>query len=196
MIHVARFKVHPLALDAKTNHRALTCSCTLCLLAACFGCGHRLFIVPLPSATSVEETRCPSSLYLVHISGKTVLKRSPKKKIHSSSIPELLNWYHRYRCCPRLCPQHCSRHWSRLYPKTDNTERPRNRVHCWCYQDEGEQWRQGSQEPQIIFGHVSFSLFRVSKCACNLKGEHTSNQYTNTHEVIPYSWPSLPFPWG
>lgn len=169
------------------------------LLLVSVGCRHRLFIVPLPSATSVQETPCPSSLCSVHISGKTVLKRSAKKKIHSSSIPELPNWYHRYRCCPSLCPKHCSQHWNRLYPKTDNVERSRGPcppfISC-CYQDEGAQWRRGSQEPQIIFGHVSFSLFSVSKCAYNLKGEHTSNQYTNTHEVLPHSWPSLPFPRG
>lgn len=119
---VTLFKVHPLALNTETNHRALTCSCILfacCLFRA--GCGHRLFIVPLPSATSVQVTRCPSCLYSAHISGKTVLKRSAKKKekkIHSSSIPELPNWYHRYRCCPSLCPKHRNR----LHPKMDNMD--------------------------------------------------------------------------
>lgn len=97
------------------------------LLFVSVGCIHRLFIVPLPSATLVQKTLCPSSS--VHISGKTVLKRSAKKKkIHSSSIPELLN--HRYRCRPSLCPKHCSQQWNKLHPKTDNMERSRDLVHC------------------------------------------------------------------
>lgn len=37
MTRVPCFKVHPLAHDAKTNHRALTSSFTLCSVAACFG---------------------------------------------------------------------------------------------------------------------------------------------------------------
>lgn len=80
--HVTRFKVHPLALDAKTNHHALACSCTLCSLAACFGWlwSQTVYCLSLPSATSVQETRCPSAIYSVHISGKTVLKRSAKKR--------------------------------------------------------------------------------------------------------------------
>lgn len=100
---------------------------------------------------------------------------------------------------PACVPNIVANFWNRLYPKTDNVERSRGPYPLfisYCYQDEGAQWRRGSREPQIIFGHVSFSLFSVSKCAYNLKGEHTSNQYTNTYEVLPHSWPSLPFPQG
>lgn len=50
------------------------------LLLVSVGCSHIVFIVPLPSATSVQETPCPSALYSVHISGKTVLKRSAEKR--------------------------------------------------------------------------------------------------------------------
>lgn len=183
-----------------TTARSLVHVLFVHLLLVSVGCSHRLFIVPLPSATSVQETPCPSSLYSVHISGKTVLKRSAKKK------RSILQVFRSFRtgttdtdAAPACVPSIVVNFWNRLYPKTDNVERSRGPYPLfisYCYQDEGAQWRRGSREPQIIFGHVSFSLFSVSKCAYNLKGEHTSNQYTNTHEVLPHSWPSLPFPQG
>lgn len=115
---VTRFKVHPLPRGAKTTHLALACSFPCCLfrLVVVTDC----FIVPSTfSHLSTERMMSLFSFIQFTLVGRQCSSAVPKK-IHTSSIPELSNWYHRHRCCPSSCPKPFRQHGNNLYPKMDD----------------------------------------------------------------------------